>query len=109
METFCNTYKELTAATGMSDKMLRSIRRFSLGHPDCPFIGRCGGYPSELHKWVKNHRDFMPASLAVRSMPSNRPQDPQRAASGRPDARGARNGRRIASPAAPILRLSQVG
>lgn len=60
-ELFCPNYATLSGHTGVSVFELKSIHRFSRGHDDCPFIGRSGGYPSEIRKWKLAHRDFIPS------------------------------------------------
>lgn len=66
-EKFCSNYAKLSEATGVSVYELKSIHRLTRGHDDCPFIGRSGSYPSMIHKWKREHVDFIPSRQWPRS------------------------------------------
>lgn len=105
-ELFCTSYTALADATGVSVYELKSIHKFSRAQADCPFIGRSGGYASDLRKWKLAHRDFIPShqwsrSPAKNSGPSRTPAGRGRSASGKSDAPKPTSGSHTASPAAP--------
>lgn len=50
-EKYCRDLVALEVATGLTQDLLRAVKKASLGQPDSPFRGH-GAFPADVRRWL---------------------------------------------------------